>query len=138
MIKHLQSNLPAEAHTPMYNWHKYWARKTWNVVGQYVENYCPPNGIILDPFSGSGVTAIEALRRGRRVIAIDLSPIANNILRATITPVNLLDLHNAYYSVQEKIQKEINALYQTECRNCHKPIEFDCIIWDNDKAKEMR
>ncbi len=137
-MKHLQSNLPAEAHTPMYNWHKYWARKTWNVVGQFVENYCPANGIVLDPFSGSGVTAIEALRRGRRAIAVDISPIANNILRATITPVNLLELLNAFKRVEEKVKEEILALYRTECRNCHKPIEFDCMIWVGDKAKEVR
>ena len=53
-MKHFQSNLPAEAHTPMYNWHKYWARKTWNVVGQFVENYCSKDGIVLDPFSVAG------------------------------------------------------------------------------------
>jgi len=137
-MKHLQSNLPAEAHTPMYNWHKYWARKTWNVVGQFVENYCPPNGIVLDPFSGSGVTAIEALRRGRRTIAIDISPIANNILIATITPVNLLELLNAFQRVEERVKNSILSLYQTECRACQKQIEFDCMIWDSDKAKEVR
>jgi 16S rRNA G966 N2-methylase RsmD len=137
-MKHLQSNLPAEAHTPMYNWHKYWARKTWNVVGQFVENYCPKDGIVLDPFSGSGVTAIEALRRGRRTIAIDLSPIANNILLATITPVNLLELLNAFKRVEKKVKNGILSLYQTECRACHKQIEFDCMIWVGDKAKEVR
>ncbi|MFC1916692.1 DNA methyltransferase [Chloroflexota bacterium] len=137
-MKHIQSNLPAEAHTPMYNWHKYWARKTWNVVGQFVENYCPKDGIVLDPFSGSGVTAIEALRRGRRTIAIDLSPIANNILRATITPVNLLELLNAYQQIEKKVKNEILALYQTECRNCHKLIEFDCMVWNGKLAKEIR
>jgi len=137
-MKHIQSNLPAEAHTPMYNWHKYWARKTWNVVGQYIENYCPKDGIVLDPFSGSGVTAIEALRRGRRVIAIDLSPIANNILRATITPVNLLKLLNAYKRIEKKIKKEILAFYQTECRNCHKIIEFECMVWKGNTAHDIR
>jgi DNA modification methylase len=137
-MKHLQSNLPAEAHTPMYNWHKYWARKTWNVVGQFVDNYCPKDGIVLDPFSGSGVTAIEALRRGSRAIAIDLSPIANNILRATITPVNLLELRNAYQHIEKKVKKEILELYQTECRKCHKPIEFECMVWNGNSPKEIR
>jgi len=137
-MKHIQSNLPAEAHTPMYNWHKFWARKTWNVVGQFVETYCPKDGVVLDPFSGSGVTAIEALRRNRRCIAIDLSPIANSILRATITPVNLLELLKAYHRIEKKVKNEIIALYQTECRKCHKPIEFDCMIWADNKAKEVR
>jgi len=137
-MKHIQSNLPAEAHTPMYNWHKFWARKTWNVVGQFIEEYCPKDGIVLDPFSGSGVTAIEALRRGRRTIAVDIVPIANNILRATITPVNLLELLNAYQVIEKKVKNEIIALYQTECRACHKQIEFDCVIWEDNKAKEIR
>ncbi len=137
-MKHIQSNLPAEAHTPMYNWHKFWARKTWNVVGQFIEEYCPKDGIVLDPFSGSGVTAIEALRRGRRTIAVDISPIANNILMATITPVNLLELLNAFQRVEERVKSSILSLYQTECRACHKQIEFDCMIWEGNKAKEVR
>jgi len=137
-MKHIQSNLPAEAHTPMYNWHKWWARKTWNVVGQFVEHYCPKDGIVLDPFSGSGVTAIEALRRGRRIIAIDISPIANNILLATITPVNLLELLNAFKRIEEGVKNGILSLYQTECRACHKQIEFDCMIWESGKPKEIR
>lgn len=138
MDNHIQSNLPAEAHTAMYNWHKYWARKTWNVVSQYVEHYCPAGGIVLDPFSGSGVTAIESLRRGRRVIAIDLSPMANNILKATIMNTNLTELHNAYHKVKSQAQEKISNLYQTECRNCYKQIEYECMVWKDDKPHDVR
>lgn len=137
-IKHIERNMPAEAHTPMYNWHKFWARKTWNVVGQYIDNYCPENGIVLDPFSGSGVTAIEALRRGRRAIAIDLIPVGNNILRATVTPVSSLKLRNAFLRVQQKVRDNILELYKTECRACSKEIVFDCMVWENEKPREVR
>jgi 16S rRNA G966 N2-methylase RsmD len=137
-MKHLQSNLPAQAHTPMYNWHKYWARKTWNVVGQFIENYCPKDGIVLDPFSGSGVTSIEALRRRRRTIAIDISPIANNILKATIIPVSITALFNAYHKIENRVKKDILSLYETQCRKCHKIIGFECILWHEDKATEIR
>ena len=54
-IKHLDRQIPPKAHTPMYNFHKYWSRKTWNVVGEFIETYYPKDGIVLDPFGGSGV-----------------------------------------------------------------------------------
>ena len=73
-FNHLNRQIPPEAHTSMYNFHKYWSRKTWNVVGEYIETYCPKGGVVYDPFGGSGVTAIEALKRGRKAIISDISP----------------------------------------------------------------
>ena len=32
---------------------------------------CPPDGVVLDPFSGAGTTAVVAARTGRQFIAID-------------------------------------------------------------------
>lgn len=130
--------MPAEAHTPMYNWHKFFARKTWNVVGQFVDNYCPKGGVVLDPFSGSGVTAIESVRRGRRAIAIDIIPVANNILRATVMPTNYGKLRESYLRIEKAIKNKIVAFYQTECRKCGKEIEFDCMIWQDNKPKRLR
>ena len=27
----------------MYVWHKYWSRKTWNVVGEHIQAYTKPH-----------------------------------------------------------------------------------------------
>ena len=35
---------------------------------------CPPGGVVLDPFIGSGTTALVALRLGRKFIGIDCQP----------------------------------------------------------------
>jgi site-specific DNA-methyltransferase (adenine-specific) len=36
---------------------------------------CPPGGIVLDPFLGSGTTAVVARRLGRRYVGIELNPV---------------------------------------------------------------
>jgi DNA modification methylase len=54
--------LVAKAHTPMYLMHKWWARKPHNVISEYISHYTKAGEIVLDPFVGSGVTAIEAIK----------------------------------------------------------------------------
>jgi len=38
----------------------------------FVKSFCPPGGIVLDPFSGSGTTAAVAEKCGRRWIGLDI------------------------------------------------------------------
>jgi hypothetical protein len=38
----------------------------------FVKSFCPPGGVVLDCFSGSGTTASVAIRNGRSVIAMDI------------------------------------------------------------------
>lgn len=135
---HLNRQIPPLAHTSMYLWHKYWSRKTWNVVGEFIKAYCPEGGIVFDPFAGSGITAMETLKTGRRAIICDLNPIATEIIRLTIKPVNEVHLYEAFKRVEEKVKEKIETLYHTVCRKCKKEIVFDCAIWEGDSCKEIR
>jgi hypothetical protein len=38
----------------------------------FVLSYCPPGGVVCDPFSGSGTTAVTAKRHGRNFVGCDL------------------------------------------------------------------
>ena len=53
-LNHLNRQIPPLAHTSMYNWHKFWSRKTWNVVSEFIKTYSKEGEIIFDPFAGSG------------------------------------------------------------------------------------
>ena len=78
-FEHINRQIPPEPHTAMYVWHKYWSRKTWNVVGEHIKTYTKPQQVVFDPFAGSRVVAIEAARSKRRAIVCDLNPVASII-----------------------------------------------------------
>ncbi|MCX6267047.1 MAG: DNA methyltransferase [Bacteroidetes bacterium] len=95
--------------------HGYFTKQTWNVVADYVKNYSKPGDLILDPFGGSGVTAIEALMNNRSAISIDINPMAVFIVQALIAPINKTEfaeafnqVKNEYIEHEPKTEKEIS------------------------------
>ena len=134
----LDRQIPPLAHTSMYIWHKFWGRKTWNVVAEYIKNYSPEGGIVFDPFAGSGVAAMEALKAGRRAIVCDLLPVSAELIRLTIEPVDLIKLRQAYDRVEKQVKNRIGRLYETRCRKCGYRFPFDCAIWDGAECVEVR
>jgi len=132
-IDHLNRQIAPLAHTPMYNWHKFWSRKTWNAVAEFIKTYSPEGGVVFDPFAGSGVTALEALKNGRKAIVCDILPISTEIIRLTIKPVSLVKLREAYQRVEKKVKKKILNLYTTKCRKCGREFPFTCAIWKQER-----
>jgi DNA modification methylase len=53
----------------------------------FIQCFCPPGGIVLDPFMGSGSTAVAAKRLGRNYIGFDISQEYCEIARARIQQV---------------------------------------------------
>ena len=45
-----------------------------SLVEPFVLSFCPPAGLVLDPFTGSGTTGAVAVRHGRRFLGCDLRP----------------------------------------------------------------
>ena len=55
--------------------HQYFTKQASNVVSSYIEHFTKEGDTVVDPFSGTGVTAIEALRLNRKVICLDINPL---------------------------------------------------------------
>jgi 16S rRNA G966 N2-methylase RsmD len=135
---HMNRQVPPEPHTAMYVWHKYWSRKTWNVVGEFIRNYTREGDVVFDPFAGSGVVAVEAVRNKRRAIVCDLNPVASLIADLTLRPVKLVALRESFERIREKTQGRIDALYAVHCVKCGAPVTAACCVREGDTVTEVR
>ncbi|MBE0415010.1 MAG: hypothetical protein IBX36_00510 [Dehalococcoidia bacterium] len=89
--------------------HPYYTKQPSNVVGEYIRHFCPQGGLVVDPFCGSGVTAIEALTSRRSAICMDLDPLAVFITRQTcLAPVDL----NAYWEAYHQVEREMKPIVE--------------------------
>lgn len=114
--------------------HKWWARKPHNVVSEYIEHYSNPNDIVLDPFCGSGVTPLEAIKLGRKAIGTDLDPIAIFITRMTGIPFKTDRIKQEFNELRDSISKPILSFYETTCPKCHAKANTICAIWSEGKT----
>ncbi len=85
--------------------HGYFTKQTWNVVADYIKNFSKPGDLVLDPFGGSDVTAVEALMNNRRAISIDINPMAIFIVQSLIAPIKHSELIVAFEKVKSEYLK---------------------------------
>ncbi len=88
-----------------YGVHGYFTKQSWNVVAEYIKNFSQIGDIILDPYGGSGVTAIEAMMNNRKAINIDINPMAIFMVKALTAPVELDELKKAFQEVKRQYIK---------------------------------
>ena len=104
--------------TAIYNMHTYWSKKPHGAIREYIRHYTKPGDLVLDPFSGSGGTALAALMEGCKAVAIDRSPAATFITKNYCTPVDVDELQKAFEVLKDKVKPEIDWLYETRCDRC--------------------
>jgi 16S rRNA G966 N2-methylase RsmD len=80
--------------------HGYFTKQAWNVVRAYIEHFSNVGDLVLDPFGGSGVTAIEALMSDRKAIHIDLNPLSPFIVNSLLAPLKINELMEAFERVK--------------------------------------
>jgi len=83
--------------------HPYFTKQASNVVSSYIQNFTKEGDTVLDPFSGTGVTAIEALTLRRKAIAVDLKPLACFITEQTVTQIDTEKLNKEFLKIKNKV-----------------------------------
>ncbi len=146
-----------KAHPPkaIYDMHTYWSKKHWAAIREYLRHYLPEKyyprgtGLVLDCFSGSGMTGVAAMMEDRPCVLIDASPAAAFISHCYTHPVDPEQLKEAYErmmteeypeELRRKLRKttgqdirnlkqELDWLYETRCDRCGGPATTEYIVY---------
>jgi putative DNA methylase len=116
-FEYLKEGIEAKAHTPIYKMHKYFARRPQNVFNYIIKHYTDENDIILDTFSGGGVTLFEGLSLNRRVVASDVNPLATFISRMQSTKVDVNEYIKYSSMIRDRVNNFAHELFQTKNRD---------------------
>ncbi|MEM0482817.1 MAG: DNA methyltransferase [Nitrososphaerota archaeon] len=108
--------IESSVHTPVYQMHKFWARRPWKVFRKLIQNFTREGDIILDPFAGGGVTLVEGLILRRRVIAVDLNPLAVWIMEHEVRPLDINKYLNGVKMLKRLIEPIERKYYGINCR----------------------
>lgn len=128
-VKPLPEELVAGKNTYVYDAHTYHTKVPPQAIARLIEHYTEPEGLVLDPFCGSGMTGVAALRTGRKPILIDLSPAATFIAFNFLTPVDESRYSEAFGKVLSATADEELSLYGTHCRTCGKFVPMNYMVW---------
>jgi adenine specific DNA methylase Mod len=127
------------ARSQMYRFMKYWGKKPHNIFREYIDTYSNPNEVVLDPFSGSGVCPLEGVQIGRKVIGIDINPIAIFITQMIARPFHEKKFMEVYNSLDSKMREfdENEKLFKTKCESCGRLANISSVHYeDNSPVNE--
>ena len=102
--------------TAAYNTHSYPTKVPAEAIAPYIEHHTRPGDLVLDPFAGSGMTGLAALRSGRQVILNDLSYGATHLAWNLCEPCDAAELAAAADSVLARTAEEFAELFATPGR----------------------
>ena len=125
-------------HSSIYVMHKFFGRKSENILRKYIKQYTERGEIVLDPFCGSGVAIGEALRLDRKAIGIDVNPVSIFIVRNTLNYISESKITDEFNMIAKDVKDDILNLYLGKCKICQTLIVITCFTWKKDQIIDKR
>lgn len=122
----------------MYTAMKYWGKKPHNIWAKYIENYTEEGEVVLDPFSGSAISAFESIKLGRKAIAFDINPLTSFLIEVYSTSLDVDKLKASVKYIKTTIENNntYKDLYVTRCDFCGEEVEIQHFKWNDDNIYE--
>lgn len=138
-MEELNYALVEEKRPPIYTAMKYWGKKPHNIWRTYIENYTPENGLYLDPFAGSAISAFEAVKAKRKVIAFDLNPLTSFIIEVLSIPFDKDRFKVEIDTIVAKIENDevYKKYFLTQSRSNEGLEEAICFKWNGKQIYEL-
>lgn len=125
-------NTVAGKNTYTYDAHTYHTKVPPQGIVTYLKHYLPEGGLVLDPFSGSGMTGVASIASGYDVILNELSPAACFIANQFTTPIDPEKFMAGVDALLNETKHIREKLYSTQCRECGKDTEILYTVWSYD------
>ncbi|MEW6137959.1 MAG: DNA methyltransferase [Thermodesulfobacteriota bacterium] len=106
-------------------------KKPYDAVQAYIKHYTREGDVVLDPFCGSGSTALGALVLGRKAVAIDVSPAATFITRFYVSACDPCDFKARFDTMCARVEREMSHLYGTVCHRCGTGATIHYVVYSN-------
>lgn len=119
----------AGKNTYTYDAHTYHTKVPPQGIVEFLNHYLPRGGVVLDPFSGSGMTGVAARMTEADVILNELSPAAcfiSHNFTQTIDPDLFAEALRKILSTLRSLRER---LYTTSCRECGRKTEILYTVW---------
>jgi len=115
-----------------------------NVVRAYVEAATQAGDLVVDPFC-QGSSVVEAtVRSGRRVVAVNSSPLHSLSAQVEVDPPNREVLGAAVKRLANTLKldiplwKHLDGLYRTRCRECRRDATANHFVWESESNRPTR
>lgn len=119
-----------EVHRPATSTHKWWAKRLGTVFRGILISAVTParedalllygsaarlDGLtVFDPFAGSGITLVEAIKLGANVVGWDINPVATLVQRQAVQRWDLSELQRAFGQVETACRAEIDRTHRSQ------------------------
>lgn len=134
--KEIKTTIPTTKN-PLYNTHLYWSQKSYNIIDSLISHLSSEGDVVFDPFMGSGVTVLEAIKNNLNRIGIgcDVNEMSRFISDNVLNHIPNAKLGQVFENFEKKLSK-LDSYYETYCPTCGQIGLISKVVFDKPNRTE--
>ncbi len=131
LLKKSLCDLLPTKNNSMYNSHMYWAQKPFNICDTLIDSLSNKGDVVFDPFLGSGVTTLEAIKTdlSRCAIGCDINDMPLFISKLLLSVITIPNIKEELDGFMQKLNTLLHY-YETTCPICKETGVISKVIFD--------